>query len=189
MLERLAEALVVQGLQVIRFDFRYVRQRMRGGIWSTWPDDSLQWQTLEFRQQVLRYRRQERLEAERLPLILGGYSRGGLIATLVADLTSAAGSFALGFPFHSPGNTTEWRSAHLASAIKPVLLLNGDQDPYGYPDELVDVPLAESVELHWLPDRNHGMTYASAVDRNPIDSIQEMAGQIVAFGQRLIADA
>ena len=133
--------------------------------------------------------RQERLEAERLPLILGGYSRGGLIATLVADLTSAAGSFALGFPFHSPGNTTEWRSAHLAAAIKPVLLLNGDQDPYGYPDELVDVPLAESVELHWLPDRNHGMTYASAVDRNPIDSIQEMAGQIVAFGQRLIADA
>jgi hypothetical protein len=41
-----------------------------------------------------------------------------------------------------------------------VLLLNGDQDPYGYPDELVHVPLAESVQLHWL------------------------AGQIVAFCQR-----
>lgn len=64
-----------------------------------------------------------------------------------------------------------------------MLLLNGDQDPYGYPDELVHVALAESVQLHWLADRNHGMTFAAASERDPMDSIDEMAGQIVAFCQ------
>ncbi|WP_438983424.1 hypothetical protein [Vulcanococcus sp.] len=50
-----------------------------------------------------------------------------------------------------------------------MLLLNGDQDPYGYPDDLVD--------------RNHGMTFAAESERDPMDSIDEMAGQIVAFCQ------
>lgn len=133
MLEQLAQHLVHDGLQVIRFNFRSVRQRLRGEAWIDWPDDTTQSQILEFRQQVLHHRRNERLRQERLPLVLGGYSRGGLMATLAADLTSAVGSFALGFPFHPPSNLNEWRSGHLASAIKPVLLINGDQDPYGYP--------------------------------------------------------
>jgi predicted alpha/beta-hydrolase family hydrolase len=181
MLERLAHELLNQGLQVIRFNFRSVRQHLRGEQWADWPKDTTQSQILEFRQQVLRYRREERERGEHLPLLVGGYSRGGLIATLIADLTSAAGSFALGFPFHPPGNTNEWRSAHLASAIKPVLLINGDQDPYGTPQEIEKIALASSVTLHWLPERDHGMTFAADSGRENGDSILEMANLIAGF--------
>jgi predicted alpha/beta-hydrolase family hydrolase len=186
MLERLAHELVAHGLQVIRFNFRSVRQRLRGEPWAAWPEDTTQGQSLEFRQQVLRYRRHERAQGEHLPLILGGYSRGGLIATLVADLTSAAGSFALGFPFHPPGNTTEWRSAHLASSIKPVQLINGDQDPYGAPQEIASIAMADSVGLHWLPGRDHGMAFAPDSGRDNNDSAHEIAGLIAEFFRGLI---
>ena len=185
MLKQLANELEGRGLQVIRFNFRYVRQRLKGEPWSSWPQDRIQWQCLEFRQQILKHRQQERRSGEQLPLILGGFSRGGLIATLIADITSAAGSFALGFPFHPPGNTAEWRSAHLARASKPVLLLNGDQDPYGYPDELTDINLAAAVSLQWLPGRNHEMTYIADAERDKMDSVREMAELIAAFGKRL----
>jgi predicted alpha/beta-hydrolase family hydrolase len=186
MLEQLALELVGHGLQVLRFNFRAVRQRLRGEAWIAWPEDTTQGQILEFRQQVLRHRRYERARNERLPLILGGYSRGGLVATLTADLASAAGSFAVGFPFHPPGNLAEWRSGHLASAKKPVLLINGDQDPYGYPHEITGLAMAESVDLHWLQGRDHGMTFSSDSGQDNGESVRQMASLIVSFCQRFI---
>ena len=186
MLERLALELAGQGLQVLRFNFRSVRQRLRGEAWIHWPEDTTQGQILEFRQQVLRHHRDERARNERLPLILGGYSRGGLVATLTADLTSAAGSFALGFPFHPPGNLAEWRSGHLASAKKPVLLINGDQDPYGYPHEIAGLAMAESVKLHWLQGRDHGMTFSADSGQDNGESVRQMTSLIVSFCRQFV---
>lgn len=181
MLEALAEELRQQGIQVLRFNFRYVRQRLKGGPFSLWPDDTQDAQVLEFRQQILRYHHQQRAAGQDLPLIIGGYSRGGLIATLAAEASASLGSFALGFPFHPPGDLTSWRSGHLAITNKPVLIINGDQDPYGSPDEVNNIALSANVALHWLKGRNHAMTFTHPQGQEPIHSIREMAALIQQF--------
>ena len=54
------------------------------------------------------------------PLIIGGKSMGGRVASMIADDLHAAGRIAgllcLGYPFHPLGKPDQLRTAHLAEA-------------------------------------------------------------------------
>jgi predicted alpha/beta-hydrolase family hydrolase len=81
-------------------------------------------------------RRRKALAA--LDLIYAGRSSGARVACrTAADSTlrrAPIGVLALAFPVHPPGKPEKSRLAELAAVPVPVLVLQGDQDPFGMPE-------------------------------------------------------
>jgi hypothetical protein len=73
-----------------------------------------------------------------LPLIFGGRSSGARVACRTAAPLGAAGVLALAFPLHPPGRPEKSRAAELPATL-PVLVLNGDRDPFGVPSATANV--------------------------------------------------
>jgi uncharacterized protein len=67
-----------------------------------------------------------------LPIIVGGRSSGARVACRTAAATRALGVLALAFPLHPPGKPEKSRAAELDAGV-PVLVLQGDRDPFGGP--------------------------------------------------------
>jgi len=75
-----------------------------------------------------------------VPLAIGGKSMGGRMATmLVAEAdapTAVRACVALGYPLHPPGKPEQLRIAHLGAIRVPLLVVQGERDPFGAPDEI-----------------------------------------------------
>jgi predicted alpha/beta-hydrolase family hydrolase len=81
----------------------------------------------------------ERLRADGLltaPLVLGGRSAGARVACRAAAAQQADGVLALAFPLHPPGRPERSRAAELAGVPVPVLVVQGERDPFGGPAEV-----------------------------------------------------
>ena len=76
-----------------------------------------------------------------LPLIVGGRSSGARVACRTAAAVGASGIIALAFPLHPPGKPDESRDGELDTGV-PTLVVNGDRDPFGVPDERPGVTVA-----------------------------------------------
>ncbi len=64
------------------------------------------------------------------PLIIGGKSMGGRVASMVADEAvrrrgRIAGLLCLGYPFHPPGKPEQLRTKHLVGLKTPALICPG----------------------------------------------------------------
>jgi predicted alpha/beta-hydrolase family hydrolase len=77
----------------------------------------------------------DRLRAEGLPLIVGGRSAGARVACRTAAETGAAGVLCLAFPVHPPGKPEKSRLAELDAVDAPVLVVQGERDPFGMPPD------------------------------------------------------
>ena len=127
-----AEALAARGVDVLTFNFLYIEQKRKV------PD----------RPDVLEACYRAVVEAARNyapfagnKVFIGGKSMGGRIASQLAaagDTTAAAisGLVLLGYPLHPPGRPEQLRVAHLPDIRVPVLVVQGERDPFGSPDEL-----------------------------------------------------
>lgn len=72
-------------------------------------------------------------------LLLGGRSYGGRMCSMaVAEGLPAAGLVLLSYPLHPPGRPDRLRVDHFGALRVPVLLVSGDRDPFGTPDELAE---------------------------------------------------
>ncbi|MCV5959566.1 hypothetical protein OFO30_29755, partial [Escherichia coli] len=69
------------------------------------------------------------------PVVIGGKSMGGRMASLLAEHELVAGIACLGFPFHPPGKPEKFKGDHLASIDKPTLILQGERDTFGKREE------------------------------------------------------
>jgi uncharacterized protein len=90
-----------------------------------------------------------------LPLIQGGRSNGARVACRTATAVAAAGVIALAFPLHAPGKAglpDKSRAGELRSAGVPVLVINGDRDPFGVP------AAADADRLVVLPGETHALS-------------------------------
>lgn len=67
------------------------------------------------------------------PLVFGGRSNGARVACRTADPCDAVGVVALAFPVHPPGRPDRNRLAELAAPTCPVLVVQGERDPFGVP--------------------------------------------------------
>ena len=70
-----------------------------------------------------------------LPLVVGGRSLGARVACRTADRTGAAGVLCLAFPLHPPGRRDASRLPELDAVTVPVLVVQGERDPFGMPPE------------------------------------------------------
>jgi predicted alpha/beta-hydrolase family hydrolase len=86
------------------------------------------------------------------PLLLGGRSNGARVACRTAADCGAAGVLALAFPLHPPGKPEKSRLPELDAAGVPVLVLQGDRDPFGQPPE------GPQRTVVLLPGDGHGLS-------------------------------
>jgi len=68
-----------------------------------------------------------------LPVVFGGRSSGARVACRTATAGHAVGVLALAFPLHPPGHPERSRLDELAGPTVPVLVVQGDRDPFGIP--------------------------------------------------------
>jgi predicted alpha/beta-hydrolase family hydrolase len=142
-----AEGLARAGQRVVRFEFPYMLRRREEG--TRRPPD---------RQPVL-------LETWRAVvdelgpdgLVIGGKSMGGRMASLVADECGVAGLVCLGYPFHPPAKPEVTRTGHLANLATPTLIVQGDRDRFGTPEEVAGYVLSKSIDVHWMSDGDHDL--------------------------------
>jgi predicted alpha/beta-hydrolase family hydrolase len=90
-----------------------------------------------------------------LPLVQGGRSNGARLACRTAQKAGAAAVIALAFPLHPPGKADDperSRAGELRAAGVPVLVINGDRDPFGIPDP------ADADKLIVLPGETHALS-------------------------------
>jgi predicted alpha/beta-hydrolase family hydrolase len=70
---------------------------------------------------------------EDLPLIVGGRSLGARVACRTAADVGAVAVLCLAFPVHPPGRPEKSRLAELDAVEVPVLVVQGESDPFGLP--------------------------------------------------------
>ena len=71
--------------------------------------------------------------ASPLPLVVGGRSLGARVACRTAAETGATAVLCLAFPLHPPGRPDKSRLAELEAVTVPVLVVQGERDPFGMP--------------------------------------------------------
>jgi predicted alpha/beta-hydrolase family hydrolase len=71
----------------------------------------------------------------RTPLVVGGRSAGARAAARTARDLGASGCLALAFPLHPPGRPEKSRLAELEAIPLPTLVIQGENDPFGRPEE------------------------------------------------------
>jgi hypothetical protein len=70
-----------------------------------------------------------------VPLLTGGRSSGARVACRTAAEADAAGVLCLAFPVHPPGRPEKTRLPELDAVDVPVLVVQGERDPFGMPPD------------------------------------------------------
>jgi hypothetical protein len=147
-----ARSLAKSGFRVARFEFSYMASRRTSAGRRPPP-------------------RAERLEPEYIaaidalgakgPLIIGGKSMGGRVASMIADDLYESGRIVgllcLGYPFHPIGKPDQLRTCHLAEMKTPALIAQGTRDLFGTPEEVATYNLSKNIEILWLDDADHDL--------------------------------
>jgi hypothetical protein len=86
------------------------------------------------------------------PVVLGGRSAGARVACRTATSQGAAAVLALAFPLHPPGRPERSRAAELTGAGVPVLVVQGETDAFGRPEDVAAVLTGHpDASVHAVP--------------------------------------
>ena len=146
---RSAAALEPLGIEVVRFNFAY---RERG---SRRPDPMPE---LRARYEAVVADARKNLGAR--PLIIGGRSMGGRVASmLAADGFACDGLLLFAYPLHPAGQPEKLRDAHLPRIKVPVLCFNGTRDALCRRDlmERTLTTVKAPWRMHWLEGADHSL--------------------------------
>jgi hypothetical protein len=103
----------------------------------------------------------------RTPLVVGGRSAGARSAARTARATGASGVLALAFPLHPPGKPERSRLDELEGAGVPTLVVQGERDTFGTPEEFPD-----DLDLTVVPAADHSFTVLRRADVSQEDALQ-----------------
>jgi predicted alpha/beta-hydrolase family hydrolase len=147
-MQRTSQALRAIGLDVVRFNFFY---RSRG---SRRPDPMPKLR--ECYEAVVNHVRPQ-LGAR--PLVVGGRSMGGRVATMLAADGFACDALLLfAYPLHPAGEPDKLRDAHLPRITVPVLCFNGTRDTLCRRDLMERaVQHLPHWRMHWVEDADHSL--------------------------------
>lgn len=150
-MQQVAQGLAKRGIQVVRFNYNYMQQRIETG--SRRPPERAP-KLLEQFTQVL-----SQLDK---PMVIGGKSMGGRMASLLLAQpedknTNVKGLACLGYPFHPQGKPDKLRTEHFPDIDVPILILQGERDALGNKQEVQSYNLPESIQWLWLADGDHDL--------------------------------
>lgn len=107
----------------------------------------------------------ERSALKGLPLLVGGRSNGARVACRTARACGAVAVVALAFPLHPPGRPEQSRLPELSATGVPVLVVQGDRDPFGMP------PKGRGRRVVVIPGADHNLRRDTTA----------LAGEVVRF--------
>jgi predicted alpha/beta-hydrolase family hydrolase len=175
-----ARALAAAGFRVARFEFGYMEAR-RSGVRK--PPPRAETLNPEYLAAI------EALNAKG-PLIIGGKSMGGRVASMIADEAHHAGRIAgflcLGYPFHPPAKPTQLRTRHLVHLKTPTLIVQGTRDEFGTREEVAGYDLSNQIEIVWLEDGDHDLKPRKTVSGfSAADHLSTMAQAVSEWSRRI----
>lgn len=155
-MQTIALGLAEQGICVIRFNFDYMLQRIETG--SRRPPERAPKLIQQFEDKVKLL-----FEQKKRPMVIGGKSMGGRMASLVASLseengfTEIKGVACLGFPFHPAGKLDKLRIDHFPLVKQKQLIIQGIRDKLGTFAEVQSYNLPKAINWLWLEDGDHDL--------------------------------
>ncbi|MBD9373050.1 alpha/beta hydrolase [Rhizobium sp. ARZ01] len=178
-----AGALAEADFRVARFEFAYMAARRTSGDRKPPP-----------RAETLKPEYHEAIRALGAtgPLVIGGKSMGGRVASMIADELHSAGAITgllcLGYPFHPPGKPEALRTKHLVNLSTPALICQGTRDEFGTKDEVDTYGLSKSIEIVWLEDGDHDLKPRKTISGfSTADHLHTMATAVRNWADRLRA--
>jgi predicted alpha/beta-hydrolase family hydrolase len=165
-----ARVLPEDGISVVRIQFPYAEAGRRS------PD----------RPAVLEATWRATIDAiagDGVPLVVGGRSMGGRIASQVVAAGAEVDGVALfAYPLHPPGKPEQMRDGHLRDLGVPALFCSGTNDAFASPDELrALVKKLRGAKLHLLDGADHGFTVRKSSGRTREDVWQDALSAFVAW--------
>ena len=150
-----ASGLAAAGYEAILFNFPYMEKRIADG--GRRPPDRAPKLLDHFRTVIAQVK--AGIKDPGRPLLIGGKSMGGRMASMIAAETPdiANGLIVFGYPFHPPGKPEKLgpRTDHFSSILMPALLVQGERDTFGGIDLIRGLDLPKSFEVQWAPDGDH----------------------------------
>lgn len=168
----ISDLLAHEGIAVRRFEFPYMQKRRADG--RKRPPDRAPALLDAFAAQLAA------MPAD-APMLVGGKSMGGRMASMLAVEHTVAGVVCLGYPFHPPGKPEKLRIDHFASIQAPVLICQGERDSFGTRSEVEAMGLPGQVQLAWLEDGNHDLKPRKASGLSHEDNLKACADAVGAF--------
>mgnify|MGYP000980427797 CR=1 FL=1 len=173
-----ASMLADRGIQTIRFEFSYMAARRDGG--KRRPPPKAERLMPEYAQMIADV-------GDGAPLIIGGKSMGGRVASLIAAEAYKArqikGLVCLGYPFHPPNKPESLRTQHLEDLPCPALIVQGERDPFGPREEVESYKLSKTIQLHWAPDGDHDLGPRGASGFTRKGNLAAAADAVAAFAR------
>jgi predicted alpha/beta-hydrolase family hydrolase len=179
-LKAVAGLLAERGIATLRFEFSYMAARRHGGGRKPPP---------RAERLVAEYRAAVDAVPPGAPLLIGGKSMGGRVASLLADELHAASRIAglacLGYPFHPPNKPDQLRTAHLRGLACPTLIVQGDRDPFGNRAEVEGYGLSRAIQFHWAGDGDHDLGPRGGSGFTRKGNLAAAADAVAAFAKSL----
>ena len=183
-MDAVALLLAERRMAAIRFEFAYMAARSQDG--SRRPPPKAERLMDEYRAAVAGVPKDA-------PLLIGGKSMGGRVASLVADALYAEGRIAglvcLGYPFHPPKKPDQLRTAHLVGLRCPTLIVQGDRDPFGSRSEIEALTLSPAIRFHWAGDGDHDLGPRGNSGFTRKGNLAAAADAVAGFAQSLSSRA
>ncbi|RUM06511.1 alpha/beta family hydrolase [Rhizobium chutanense] len=176
-----AEALATVGFRVARFEFAYMAARRTAE--GRKPPPRAETLNPEYEAAIAEL-------GAGGPLIIGGKSMGGRVASMIADdlhrQGKITGLLCLGYPFHPPGQPEKLRTGHLKELATPALICQGTRDEFGTRDEVPGYDLSDRIEILWLEDGDHDLKPRKTISGfSAADHLATMARTAKAWAERL----
>ncbi len=172
---RFARGIAQRGIRVITFDFSYMQHGKKA------PDRAPKLEST--------YRAVVRQGAPngRGKLFIGGKSLGGRIASHLAAADDElarrlCGLICLGYPLHAPGQA-RLRDAHLPQIRAPVLIVQGERDAFGTPEEIRTAIRAMSapVKLFVVEGGDHSLAVPKSGPRTQEEIYRLVEDEIIGW--------
>lgn len=170
-----ADGLAKAGFECILFNFSYMEMRAADG--KKRPPDRAPKLLEHFKAVIDQVGRDH-------PLIIGGKSMGGRMASMLAAETPtiADGMILLGYPFHPPGKPEKLRTEHLGDITMPTLLIQGERDTFGGTALVNSLNLPSHFNIEWAMDGDHSFKPRKASGRTETQNWDEAIAAISGNG-------
>jgi len=165
---RLAAAVEAHGVEVVRFNFPY----REAGSKRIDPMPVLKQSFVSIAK-----------ETKARPLILGGRSMGGRVASmLAAEGFQCDGLLLAAYPLHPAGQPEKLRDAHLPAIRCPVLCLNGTRDALCRRDLMEEAlkKVKAPWTMHWIEGADHSFNVLRSSGRTAAqvdEEVRDAAGR------------